>query len=1032
MPSIAKRIWRSNVFAAMAAMALSCHGLFAAMPAPVVWYDMEELNASGKVPDKSGNSRDLTIGAGCSLVETDRQSKGLNFDGTTCDSYAKFSCPALTERTISLWFKRGADDGTYVWGDATTNTFPHLLSAFSRFRFHYTFNKTDAFSIYYGSPEEKASLSGLTVGKGEWTHLAFTIKALTGEDAGKSVVAWYKNGRLIGSYTGTGQSIDAAQTACLGNNTNGGPRPVNGVVDDLRIYDVALTDEQILHLATLDNPSDPQLIAAWDFNNVQGDAGSARTAQALTGYASDLSLEADVALTNGVVAGTQSLWFNGTANTIVTGLSRYPFVTLDVTVAGWVRHSEEAVTPVQEGNKFNRAFGLPNGMIMQLNVGDKPADTITYYQLNGSSISVSGMRSGYTGWSHFAISEHVVYDETADTYTCQPVFYCNGELVTTGAAYTVAMPAAITYGSSYYLGSCGSSYRSRVLHGGLDDFRVYAGILDGTQVRELFRGAAAPDAGTDFSVAGSKAVLRGNVASAAAETGLKRGYAGICAWTQVSGPEATIANPASERTEVNLPEAGEYVFRLTVTTGLGDARHDDVTVRRVAPTAGKLPPTVAIQGTPLAAELPVPLALSATASDPDGADIRLVWSRVSGPGTVDFSPPSGAATKATFSAAGTYVVRCTAENADVSASADATVTVTDSGISAPAFLSDGLIHYWSFDNGTPWADKVNGTVGSYKPNVSDCRPAEGISGNGVASYAIASYFETGGPLQEEGTAGEVPTDQWRSFSLWMWHDPDQDVSVRKEVSLISAGGSFGIRYNCENDTDGFTLYHQTLNGVSSKAIYPRPAVDPKGRWTHVVAVMDRQTAKGSNESELWVDGVKQVATSGELGPSRKRTDNIRIGGMETGAVGDGNSGSYADAQGNALWRTFPGVIDEVRIYSRKLSAAEIKWLAAHPRVEANEGLCLDGLPTAIHVMKGFPKTVGPAIISNGNVTYRWFELDGAEGLALDNVNQPACCVTGRTLGMYRLVLEVSDGERTTRSDPITVEVVHAGTVLIFR
>jgi hypothetical protein len=126
------------------------------------------------------------------------------------------------------------------------------------------------------------------------------------------------------------------------------------------------------------------------------------------------------------------------------------------------------------------------------------------------------------------------------------------------------------------------------------------------------------------------------------------------------------------------------------------------------------------------------------------------------------------------------------------------------------------------------------------------------------------------------------------------------------------------------------------------------------------------------------------------------------------------------------------VIDEVRVYSRKLSAAEIKWLAAHPRVDANEGLCLDGLPTAIRVMKGLPKTVGPAIISNGNVTYRWFELDGAEGLALDNVNQPACCVTGRTLGMYRLVLEVSDGERTTRSDPITVEVVPAGTVLIFR
>jgi hypothetical protein len=1015
----------------MAAMALSCHGLFAVMPAPVVWYDMEELNAGGKVPDKSGNSRDLTIGTGCSLVETDRQSKGLNFDGTTRDSYATFSCPALTDRTIMLWFKRAETDGTYDWQNGEMNKFPHLIQSFSHFRFLYAFN-LDEGHMYYGDPETFVDGLTLKVDRGIWTHVVFTVKTLTGEDAGKSEVACYKNGRKISSATFAAADLAAAQTAVLGNNRISGPRPVNGVVDDLRVYDSVLTDAQIQYLASLGTPSDPQLIAAWDFNNVQGEAGSARTAPAVTDYASDLSLEADVALTNGVVAGTQSLWFNGTANTIVTGKSRYPFVTLDVTVAGWVRHSEEAVTPVQEGNKFNRAFGLPNGMIMQLNVGDKPEDTITYYRLNGSSISVSGMRSGYTGWSHFAISEHVVYDETADTYTCQPVFYCNGELVTTGTAYTVTLPGIIRCGDSYYLGSYGSNFRSRVLHGGLDDFRVYAGILDGVQVRELFRGAAAPDAGTDFSVAGNTAVLRGTVAAAAAETGNLRGYAGTCAWTQVSGPAATITNPAAERTEVDLPEVGEYVFRLTVTTGMGDARHDDVTVRRVAPTVGKLPPTVAIQGTPLAAELPVPLSLSATASDPDGANVRLVWSRVSGPGTVAFSPPSGAATKATFSAAGTYVVRCTAENADVSAAADATVTVTDSGVSAPAFLTDGLIRYWSFDNGTPWADKVNGTVGSFSPNVSSCRLAEGISGNGVASYAIASYFNTGGSLLEDGTANEPPTSRWRSFSLWMWHDPDQDVSARKEVSLISVSHTFGLRYNCENGDDGFTLYHQAKGGGASKAVYPRPAVDPKGRWTHVVAVMDRTTASGSNESELWVDGVKQTSSSGSLGAARKRNEAIFIGGMPIGTIGEGGNGSYGDGQGNALSRTFPGVIDEVRVYSRKLSAAEIKWLAAHPRVEANEGLCLDGLPTAIRVMEGFPKTVGPAIISNGNVTYRWFELDGAEGLALDNVNQPACCVTGRTRGMYRLVLEVSDGERTTRSDPITVEVVPAGTVLIFR
>ncbi len=1012
-----------------------CGTCEAAFPSPVVWFDMESLNASGKVPDKSGHGHDLTLGSGCSLVDTDRQSKGLNFDGTTRNSYATFSCPALTDRTISLWFKRAADDGTHVWDAATTNTFPHLIQSFSRFRFLYGFNATSVHNIYYGNPEVYVNASSLDVDRGNWIHMAFTVKALTGEDEGKFVVTWYKNGRVVNITTSAATNIAGAQTAVLGNNSIGGPRPVNGVVDDLRVYDVVLTDAQIIQVAASGNPSGTQLIARWDFNDVQGAAGSARTAPSLTSYATDLSLEANVAVTNGVAPGTQSLWFNGTSDTIVTGKSKYPFVPLDVTVAGWVRHSEESSIPVQNGNMFNRAFGLPNGMIMQLNTGTSPASSIYYYGrgVPSSGISVPGMLSGFTAWSHFAISERAVYNEAADNFTVQAVFYHNGELVQTGTAYTVSTAAAIGNGSTYYLGSYG--FRNRVLHGGLDDFRVYSGILDGNQVRELYRGAAAPDAGEDFSVAGQTATLHGRVAAAASDTGVLHGYAGTNVWTQIAGPTAQIADPAAEQTDVTLPEIGEYTFRLTVVTSMGDARHDDVTVRRVAPTHGKSAPSVSISGSPLAAELPLPLTLSATASDPDGASVRLVWSRVSGPGTVLFSPSCGAATKATFSAVGTYVVRCTAANADASAYADATVTVTDSGVSAPAFLTNGLVHYWSFDMaGTPWADVVSGTRGAFTPDVFSCIQAAGISGSGVAGVATPGYYNTGTGMGENGTNNEPPTDRWYSFSLWMWHDPDQDVSTRKEVSLISVGYTFGLRYNCENGGDGFTLYHQAKGGSATKAVYPRPAVDPKGRWTHVVAVMDRTTAAASNESELWVDGVKQTATSGALGPARKRSESVLIGGMAIGTLGEGGNGSYQDGSGNALSRTFPGVIDEVRLYSRKLSETEIKWLAAHPRVDANEGPGVDGLPALVRVGKNATKAIGPAILSDGlgAASCRWQVLGDPAGVDLADENTATCRVTGRAIGTYSLVLEVSDGERVARSRPVTVEVLNAGTVIVIR
>ena len=75
--------------------------------------------------------------------------------------------------------------------------------------------------------------------------------------------------------------------------------------------------------------------------------------------------------------------------------------------------------------------------------------------------------------------------------------------------------------------------------------------------------------------------------------------------------------------------------------------------------------------------LPGSATLNATISDdgrPNGTLTRS-WTRVSGPGTVTFSAPSAAATTATFSASGTYVLRLTASDGALSTIDDVTVTV---------------------------------------------------------------------------------------------------------------------------------------------------------------------------------------------------------------------------------------------------------------------------------------------------------------------------------------------------------------------
>ena len=76
--------------------------------------------------------------------------------------------------------------------------------------------------------------------------------------------------------------------------------------------------------------------------------------------------------------------------------------------------------------------------------------------------------------------------------------------------------------------------------------------------------------------------------------------------------------------------------------------------------------------------LPAAATLNGSSSD-DGLPIppsllTFTWSKISGPGTVTFTNPSALCTTASFSAAGTYVLRLTASDGALSASDDLTVT----------------------------------------------------------------------------------------------------------------------------------------------------------------------------------------------------------------------------------------------------------------------------------------------------------------------------------------------------------------------
>jgi hypothetical protein len=166
----------------------------------------------------------------------------------------------------------------------------------------------------------------------------------------------------------------------------------------------------------------------------------------------------------------------------------------------------------------------------------------------------------------------------------------------------------------------------------------------------------------------------------------------IIAWTKTSGPGTVTFTPANTAsTTASFSTAGTYVLRLTASDGALSS-FDEVQVvvspANQAPVVNAgpdktitLPSTAAITGTVTDDGLPVPPTLTIT------------WTKISGPGTVTFSPANAASTTATFSAAGTYVVRLTASDGALSSSDDAQITVNPTASGPCAGLCDNPVNF---------------------------------------------------------------------------------------------------------------------------------------------------------------------------------------------------------------------------------------------------------------------------------------------------------------------------------------------------
>lgn len=999
---------------------------------PIAWFAMDAVSG-GTVADASGNGRALALHGDIALVDDETMGTVLEFPGTRTD-YASFTCPALTARTISGWFLRDRDNG-----DLDGNN-PYFYNNVSGSGLNWYRANTPFSFVQSGK-----TVDGPATSRGVWHHFAVTVSG--GDPAD---ITLYVDGVPVATGSESLSWSTAASTAILGNLNASGGRPFKGRMSDFRVYGSSLSASEVAALAAPGLARrGPVLVGRWPFDTVANG-----TTPDIAGQAADMTVGSGVTTTPGV---------DGTALRFLSAQNVGASVALPVSLgehtwAMWVRRSSQGAAineAAGSGNAYPRLLAAPGYRVQLATLAgnDRRADFITTTGGDSTKTSTAAGVADPDAWCHVALVCHAV--EQGGVRKGIADWYVNGVIASSATHNAFDLPSPFLPAGNILLGNL-SIGGTRYFCGDIDDLRLYDGALSAAEVKRLHAGLATVSAGADLTVCGTRAMLRGTIGDDAGN-GVSTGYAGEASWSLVSAPEggegAAIHNPAAAATTVELPVAGAYVFRLTL-SDLGASRADEVTVTRVAEPAGNAAPTVAVE-VPVGATTAGGASLVATVSDdglPAPASCRIWWSVKSGPGGVWFAPPDAASTHVSFGAPGDYVLSCTADDGARRTTRNVPVSVT--GEIDGSTLATGLGYSWSMDGSDArWTRTLSGAPWS------SISQTAGVAGLATAFNGHKPYVSTGVtafPGEEGGTANTASALPFLTMSAWVYVDP-ASTNNWFGAEVIGKYQTFGLRYKEKaNGTwaeqqQGFTIYQQGAGGSTTLFHYPAPSPAPEGRWLHLCAVVDRSAGTAM---EMWYDGVQQTALSSSGGAAGRYNANpVTIGGMPYYTVSAGSTGSTgynnynvfypsttrntATVVGQEYSRTFPGIIDEVKIWSRKLSGAEIRYLASHPDFAADRGASVQEPDVPIRIA---PRTEIPVaavafadtLPTGAALTYRWEEISGrAADVAFADATAASTTATFGKGGAYVLQLTVSDGVRTVHSLPCRVETP-SGTVLIVK
>jgi hypothetical protein len=246
-----------------------------------------------------------------------------------------------------------------------------------------------------------------------------------------------------------------------------------------------------------------------------------------------------------------------------------------------------------------------------------------------------------------------------------------------------------------------------------------------------------------------------NLTGTATDDGLPNGTL-TAMWSKLSGPgTVTFADPTAFTTTATFSVAGTYTLQLQASDGqLSSTSSTTVTVNISITPAGP----VVSAGANQTIALPSSATLSGTVTDSclPKCTLTVNWSVDSGPGTVTFGNSAALTTTATFSSAGTYVLRLTASDGALSSSINVTIVV-QSTVGAKAWYVHSLSACANNGDGTGSnCAASSGAPGAWR-GFSNINWSSSVHGGDVVYLIAGDTYQEGIIIGSSGTAGNPIT-----------------------------------------------------------------------------------------------------------------------------------------------------------------------------------------------------------------------------------------------------------------------------------